>query len=152
MSTTTTNLALDKPTVGGDANVWGTLLNGNADTLDATLGAFGNAAGTATAKGIVTFEQQLQGKVYGTILNPGSLTFNGFQSGLMQIYGSTGPNGLEFSDVINFIVGSRDVISAVNNAGCAARVYGQDGSNYLTISLSGGAALTYTILAISLKA
>lgn len=34
MSTPTTNLALNKPTVGGNANTWGTLTNTNWDTLD----------------------------------------------------------------------------------------------------------------------
>lgn len=37
MGTTTTNVGLNKPTVGGDTDVWGTSLNANADTLEAWL-------------------------------------------------------------------------------------------------------------------
>lgn len=37
MGTTTTNLALNKPTVGGDINLWGGLLNTNFDFLDTYL-------------------------------------------------------------------------------------------------------------------
>jgi len=35
---TTTNYSFDKPTVGGNEDTWGTLLNGNWDALDALLG------------------------------------------------------------------------------------------------------------------
>lgn len=34
MATTTPNLSLSKPDVGGDDDVWGGLLNGNSDILD----------------------------------------------------------------------------------------------------------------------
>lgn len=37
MPTTTTTYALSKPTVGGDTDVWGTLLNANMDTIDDLL-------------------------------------------------------------------------------------------------------------------
>ena len=37
MGTTTTTFALNKPTVGGDDNAWGTDLNANADKLDDLL-------------------------------------------------------------------------------------------------------------------
>jgi hypothetical protein len=99
----------------------------------------------------VGFGQPLRGIIYGTILNPGTLTLGTLQSGLISVYGSTGTGGFEFNDIVNFIVGYRDVVSSVNNSGCATRTYGQDGSGYLTVSLSTGAALTYTIQAISLR-
>jgi hypothetical protein len=37
LNETTPNLGLNKPTVGGDDDVWGYLLNANADTLDTTI-------------------------------------------------------------------------------------------------------------------
>lgn len=48
MSTTTTNLSLNKPAVGGDAALWGGYLNTNCDTLDAIFAP----AGTGTAVGL----------------------------------------------------------------------------------------------------
>jgi hypothetical protein len=35
---TTTNYSFEKPTVGGNEDTWGTLLNGNWDALDTLLG------------------------------------------------------------------------------------------------------------------
>lgn len=43
MGTPTTNFGFTKPTVGGDADVWGGSTNNNWDTLDALLGPTGNA-------------------------------------------------------------------------------------------------------------
>ncbi len=40
--TTTTNLGLTKPTVGGSANTWGTTLNDNLDSVDAIFASAGN--------------------------------------------------------------------------------------------------------------
>ena len=37
MSTQTTNYALDKPAVGGDTDVWGGMLNDNADIIDGEM-------------------------------------------------------------------------------------------------------------------
>lgn len=37
MSTQTPNYNLEKPTVGGDTDVWGGMLNGNADIIDASM-------------------------------------------------------------------------------------------------------------------
>jgi hypothetical protein len=37
LNETTPNLGLNKPTVGGDDNIWGGLLNDNADVLDTTI-------------------------------------------------------------------------------------------------------------------
>jgi hypothetical protein len=37
LNETTPNLGLNKPTVGGDDNVWGDLLNDNSDVLDTTI-------------------------------------------------------------------------------------------------------------------
>jgi hypothetical protein len=37
MSTPTTNLSLNKPAVGGDDDVWGSLTNDNWDTLDTLI-------------------------------------------------------------------------------------------------------------------
>lgn len=150
MSTATTNLALQKPTVGGDANVWGTLLNGNADILDAALGAFGSTAGTATAKGIVTFESQQKGKLYASVVNPGTGTISLVQRGLVLVYGNSG--AVEFQDLIVMFPGNRTVLSAFNIGSTPTRTYGQDGSGYLTCAITGGAAGTYTINAISFQA
>lgn len=151
MSTATTNLALQKPTVGGDANVWGTLLNGNADILDAALGAFGNTAGTATAKGIVTFESQQKGKLYASVVNPGTGTISPIQRGLVIVYGSNGA-GVEFQDIIAKFIGARTVLDFKNVGSTPTRTYGDDGSAYLTCSITGGAAGTYTINAIAFQA
>ena len=38
MPTTTTNYSWNKPTVGGDEDLWGGYLNGNWDSLDTLLG------------------------------------------------------------------------------------------------------------------
>ena len=40
--TTTTNLGLTKPTVGGSTNTWGTTLNNNLDSVDAIFASAGN--------------------------------------------------------------------------------------------------------------
>ncbi len=47
----TPNLLLDKPTVGGDVNAWGALLNANFDKLDAIFD--GGKTITASAVGVV---------------------------------------------------------------------------------------------------
>lgn len=52
MNTTTPNLGLNKPSVSGDSDAWGTYLNDNADTLDAlflTDGTWTPAVTFATA-------------------------------------------------------------------------------------------------------
>ena len=105
----------------------------------------------SVSKDTVFFENQIRGRVYGTIVNPGSLTLGTLQSGLIHVYGSTGAGGFEFSDVVNFIVGQRTELDKINSPGCAGRTYGQDSSGYLTVSLSGGSPLTYTIQAVSLR-
>jgi microcystin-dependent protein len=55
MATTTPNLALAKPTVGGDRNVWGASVNGNADILDGIFkpDGTGSAVGLALGAGKV---------------------------------------------------------------------------------------------------
>ena len=70
MPSYTTNLNLTKSTVGGDTNVWGGHLNGNADTIDGIFADAGNGtsvglnvgsgktltvAGTANFTGTTTF-------------------------------------------------------------------------------------------------
>jgi hypothetical protein len=67
--TTTTNLGLTKPTVGGSTNTWGGLINDNLDAVDALFASAGNGtsvglnigtgktltvAGTATISGTLT--------------------------------------------------------------------------------------------------
>jgi|TARA_R100001510_G_C7567332_1_gene145123 hypothetical protein len=67
--TTTTNLGLTKPTVGGSDNTWGGTLNNNLDSVDAIFAGAGNGtsvglnvgsgktltvAGTATISGTLT--------------------------------------------------------------------------------------------------
>lgn len=88
MPSYTTNLNLTKSTVGGDTNVWGGHLNGNADTIDGIFADAGNGtsvglnvgsgktltvAGTANFTGTTTFSSS------GFTLN--SLSFIDYSSG-----------------------------------------------------------------------
>jgi len=97
MSTPTTNLALNKPTVGGDLNTWGTLTNTNWDTLDTLLGSVGQVGYYATnAASISAVKVSFQGKSGGNdsyITVDGdnwssSLSFNAVNSSSKQIRAS----------------------------------------------------------------
>lgn len=150
MSTTTTNLALQKPTVGGDANVWGALLNGNADILDASLGVFGSPAATGTVLGTLSFQNPINGRLLGTITPPGNIVVTGIQSGLFYIRGSIANN--EFSDLLNIqSFGGKTVISALNFGSPPTRTYSDTGGS-TNLNLTGGAAGTYSIRIIALFA
>ena len=62
----TTNLGLDKPTVGGDSNTWGTKLNTLIDGLDAVFAA----AGTGTSVGVQVGTGKTLVATSGTLLVP----------------------------------------------------------------------------------
>lgn len=82
---TTPNLGLTKPTVGGDDNTWGTLLNKDLDIIDEFAGQVGRPAlltyNIGTADGIITvFQLPVQ------VGNSG--TYMIFQDGQKLKYGS----------------------------------------------------------------
>jgi hypothetical protein len=58
----TPNYALHKPTVGGDTDAWGALLNENADTLDDALDSISGVADGALPKGGGTMSGTLHAK------------------------------------------------------------------------------------------
>ena len=102
--TTTTNLGLTKPTVGGSDNTWGGTLNNNLDSVDAIFAGAGNGtsvglnvgsgktltvAGTATISGTLTVPDnsialgtKTTGNYVGTIaVTSGHLTTTGATTG-----------------------------------------------------------------------
>lgn len=65
-ATQTTNVGLNKPTVGGDADTWGTSLNANADTLEAWLSVW-DAQATIAVPTNATYPMILYAPFDGTI-------------------------------------------------------------------------------------
>jgi len=77
MATTTTNYSFNLPSVGGDADAWGTLLNSNWSTLDAILNGTGSdiVIDGLTADGLTltgTVSLGIAGKVTETVYTAGS--------------------------------------------------------------------------------
>jgi hypothetical protein len=68
-ATQTTNYSLNKPSVGADANAWGTYVNGDMDTIDSTMFSISGVANAACPKAGCTYTGAV------TLVSP--ITLNG---------------------------------------------------------------------------
>lgn len=146
MSTPTTNLALNKPAVGGDLNTWGALANTNWDTLDTLLGSVGKVGYYATnAASISTVKVSFQGKSGGNdsyITVDGDnwssiLSFNALNSASKQIRASY-VKGELIDQTAGAEKGRLNFWTKPSTGGASARMtIEDDGQVYIGSTLSG---------------
>ena len=142
MPSYTTNLNLTKSTVGGDTNVWGGHLNGNADTIDGIFADAGN--GTSVGLNVGSGKTLT---VAGTLTSTGTATFSGIDVNGGAIDGtpigassaSTGAfTTVSASTSVNTSNATNGSVNISGNASYAVDIFKAAGGEMLNIHSDGG--------------
>lgn len=86
MPTYTPNFNLAKPTVSGDVDTWGALLNGNFDTIDTHLQTALNVTGANVGAGTGLFESKASNQLRFKSLQPAATTNTAITSDADEVF------------------------------------------------------------------